>query len=338
MIKKILLNTLAFVLMLVLFNFIYERFFYQNDIKKHSEIYKSIQSVPNQTDVLYLGESSNITFRNSDTDKRSISEMMSDYLSDVTINDITQPASHAGIYKMLLQELDSSKQIKTVVITLNLRSFNAQWINSDLELPLQKALVLLRDNPPLINRIMLSFKNYDNRTKAERQHDIQKQWKKDEFVGLKEFPFKNVVEWDNWMANNENYTKTKRDLACHYIKGYGFQIDFDNNPRIKDFDEIVELAKERNWNLVFNLLAENTQKADELVGEDLTFMMNQNTQNLIKYYENKGVTVVNNLNRVEDEQFIDQNWTTEHYAEKGRKTIARNVAEALKKWHLNDSK
>jgi hypothetical protein len=43
--------------------------------------------------------------------------------------------------------------------------------------------------------------------------------------------------------------------------------------------------------------------------------------------------VVDNLEAVDDEQFIDQNWTTEHYAEKGRRIIAANVAKALKSWY-----
>jgi hypothetical protein len=67
-------------------------------------------------------------------------------------------------------------------------------------------------------------------------------------------------------------------------------------------------------------------------------MMNQNVEKLTNYFEAQGVIVVNNLNSVDDEQFIDQDWTTEHYAEKGRKTVAKNVAEGLKKWHKDDFK
>jgi hypothetical protein len=227
---------------------------------------------------------------------------------------------------------------KTLVVTLNLRSFNAQWIYSDLETPLQKSLVLLRDYPPLFNRFLLSFKDYDNRSEGVRNDDIHKKWLKDEFDMPANFQFKNVVEWDYWMANSGKYELAKIELACHYIKGYAFQIDLENNPRIKYFDDIITLAKERSWNIIFNLLAENTQKAKELVGENLIFMMNQNVEKLTNYFEAQGVIVVNNLNSVDDEQFIDQDWTTEHYAEKGRKTVAKNVAEGLKKWHKDDFK
>ena len=102
-----------------------------------------------------------------------------------------------------------------------------------------------------------------------------------------------------------------------------------SNPRIADFDNIVELARKKGWKLVFNLMAENVEKAGELVGEDLLFLMDENRKLLLNYYGSKGVMVVDNLNCVEDEQYIDQNWTTEHYTEKGRKTVARNVAGAI---------
>lgn len=334
----IFVRVLILAAMLVVFNFIYTQWFYKGDLQKYSKMINLVSDIPNGADIIYIGESSNITYREDDVDKRFISEFIGDFYPELKVYDITKPASHAGIYKQLLALIPNENKVKTIIVTLNLRSFNAQWINSDLEPSLQKNFVLIQPYPPLFNRFMLSFKNYDNRSESMRNDDIHKKWKKDKFEMPNGFQFKNVVEWDYWMANNELYNKEKSDLACHYIKTYGFQIDFDNNPRIQDFNDIVALAKERNWNLVFNLLAENTQKADDLVGEDLTFMMNQNAEKLIKYYENKGVVVVNNLNKVDNDQYIDQDWTTEHYAEKGRKIIAKNVAEELKKFHSKSFK
>jgi hypothetical protein len=134
---------------------------------------------------------------------------------------------------------------------------------------------------------------------------------------------------------NENGTRNqqKTELACHYIKAYGFQIDLAKHVRIKDLNDIIELAKKRDWKLVFNLMAENTEKALGIVGEDLLFLMEENRKKLVTYFENKGVTVVDNMYSVEDVDFIDQNWTTEHYAERGRKIIASHVADSLEKFY-----
>ncbi len=340
MFKEIAYRFVLLSVILIILNFIYSKWFYEKDLNEHSSsLIDKIRAVPNDADIIYVGESSNKTTREDDLDKRKISDFIGDYYPKLKVCDITKSASHAGIYKTLLRNIPEDNEVKTVVVTLNMRSFNAQWIYSDLETPLQKSALLLQPYPPLFNRFLLSFKGYYIKTPKENQEKIEKKWKQDEFHLPFDFKFKNVIEWNRWMAEsgikdeNGNYDQSQTELACHYIKGYAFQIDTLKNPRIKDFNEIIDLANQRNWNLVFNLLAENTEKAEQLVGEELIYMINKNAQILQDYFSRKGVVVVNNLNVVEDEQFIDQNWTTEHYAEKGRKEIARNVAKSLKTFH-----
>ncbi|NOZ46431.1 MAG: DUF4843 domain-containing protein, partial [Chlorobi bacterium] len=307
----------------------------------YSDVIELVRAVPNNADIIYIGESSNITTRNNDNDKRPISGLISDYFPSLKIYDITKPASHAGIFFTLLSRIPKSSNVQTIIVTLNLRSFNAQWIYSDLETPLQKSMVLLKNYPPLLNRFLLSFKAYDIKTKKERTMQIREKWKNDNLTFPYSFPYKNVIEWDKSMAikgirdTTGKFNLKQTQLACHYIKGYAFIIDTLNNPRIKDFDKIIKLSKKRGWNLVFNLLAENTQKAKELVGNNLIYLMNKNRKILIDYFENKGISVVDNLNSVNDEEFINRNWTTEHYAEKGRKIIAENVSKKLKEYYPN---
>jgi hypothetical protein len=47
-------------------------------------------------------------------------------------------------------------------------------------------------------------------------------------------------------------------------------------------------------------------------------------------YNKEGVIVVDNLELVKGIDYIDQAWTTEHYKQKGRQAIAKNLAEHLK--------
>ncbi len=337
--KKILLRVLLLSVLLVVMNYVYKTFFFEKDIQKYSNVINRVRSVPDSADIIYLGESSNITPRKDDKDKRPISAFIADYYPKLNVYDITKRASHAGIFYVLLENIPESSEVKTVIVTLNLRSFNAQWIHSKLETALQKSMVLLRPGPPLYNRFLLSFKAYDIKSVKERQKQVKRKWKRDEFHLPFDFRFHNVIEWDNYMSlkgfKNTDGTRNQKltELACHYIKGYAFQIDTLNNPRIKDFNKIVELAKKRNWNLVFNLMAENVEKARYLVGDTLVYFMDQNRKLLIDYYTHKGVTVVDNLDDIASDLFVDQTWTTEHYAEKGRKTIARNVADSLKKFY-----
>jgi len=330
------LRLVSLLLLLVVMNLVYKHFFFEKDLQKYSSLINLVRDVPLDADIIYLGESSNNTAGPDDQDRRKISDFIADYYPGLDLYDLTKPAAHAGIFKILLQQIPEESEVETVIVTLTLRSFNAQWIHSPLETSLQKSLVLLRPYPPLINRFLLSFKAYEIKTEEEREADFKMQWQEDTLHFPYEFPHSDVMQWDRWMAyegirdESGEIDRAQTELACHYIKAYGFQIDTLKNPRIADFDEIVELARKRDWKLVFNLMAENMEKAEELVGEDLCFLMNENRELLLNYYQSKGVLVVDNLSLVADEQYIDQNWTTEHYAEKGRKIVAKQVADALR--------
>ena len=65
--------------------------------------------------------------------------------------------------------------------------------------------------------------------------------------------------------------------------------------------------------------------------------MRRNRDYLMERYGGRdGVTVVNNLSLIRDVNFIDQDWTTEHYYEEGRRIIAGQLAWALKEFYPDD--
>ena len=329
--------------LLFVLNWIYVKWFYKTDVAEHSEILELVWQVEaDSCRIVYLGESSNITYGFEEPGRKKISEYLAEYFPNVKVGDITKEASHAQTFYYMLKNLHKKSTVETVVVTMNLRSFDARWIYSNLETPLRKQLVLMEDYPPLVNRFLLALKAYPIKSEAEWDSLTKMHWREDPLVFPYEFEWNNVYQWDSataWRGCN-NYEKVYDPnwtaLACHYIKSYGFQIR-DDNPRLKDFDDIVALCRKRGWHLIFNLIAENVDKANELVGKDLMYLMKQNHDYLMDRYGHlDGVTVVDNLNLVRDVNFIDQDWTTEHYYEEGRRIIAAHVAEALKAYYPDD--
>ncbi|MBL1280852.1 MAG: hypothetical protein COA33_011295 [Fluviicola sp.] len=324
-VKKIAIRIGALAAMLFVMNFIYTSFFFEGDLQEHSPIVNAIKSVPKKTTILYLGESSNVTYAESDANKNSISEMLDGLLKNEKVTDITKPAAHSGIYKTILENVADDSRIKTVIITLNLRSFAADWVFSELEAPLQKEMMLLQNCPPLYNRFLLSFRAYGTRSERKRFEKINVWWER-EFILPRNKKKMTVRRWqqqinETWEGSNiEN-----RELAKSYVNNFAFKID-KNHPRIKDLDAIVELAKKRGWNLLFNVLPENVDAIKTLVGNDLLVLMKKNTRFLTKRYEKEGVSVVNNLAQVRESDFIDKIFPTEHYDETGRMLIAKRLA------------
>jgi len=329
--------------LLVAMNWVYTKWFFEKDLLEHSDIIElPRQVVADSCQVVYLGESSNNTYGYAESDHRKISAMVSAYFPKVRVGDMTKSASHAQTYYNMLKQVPKDASVETVIVTMNLRSFDAGWIYSRLETALRKQIVLLQDYPPLMNRFLLAFKAYPIRSEEEWDAIARKHWKKDPLDFPYDFEWNNTHQWDSamawggWHGFDGQRDQQLTELACHYIKSYAFQIR-DDNPRIKDFDAIVDLCRERGWHLIFNLMAENVDKANELVGKDLLFLMKQNRDYLMQRYDTQeDVTVVNNLDMVRDVNFIDQDWTTEHYYGEGRHIIAHQVAQALRQYYPNE--
>lgn len=320
----------------LLCNLVYIKLFYAKDLIKHGDILNDLNNVIQETDIIYLAESSNLSYDNSDIDKRRLSEFVNDYFPSLKIGRINKGAIHAGNYLLLLENIPDTAKIKTVIVTMNLRSFGAGWINSKLETPLMKMDEFINPYfPRIINRFMISLTTFSNKTEEERLKLVKKQWKNDK-LDIPNFKYNSVYEWDKdlfksgILDSNGNRDDAKTNLTLQYVKNYAFRIDTLANPRIKDFDDITELCKLKGWNLIFNIVAENIEKAEQLCGLELGNLMRENRDLLVDRYTKKGAIVVDNMEAVSDDLFIDKDFPTEHYKQDGRKIVAKNVANRLK--------
>jgi hypothetical protein len=328
--------------LLVITNAIYVRWFYHDDIvEADAMLLFELDSLQNISDVIYFAESSNKTYSPYDTCAKSISELIQRQVPGVKIGTLQHGAYHAKGYLELIKNIDPGSRVNTVIVTMNLRSFGALWINSELETPLMKANVMYKKYPPIIKRMMLAFGEYDQKTWEERSRIIQYHWKHDKINVAPGFQYTSTSDWTGGhnMAGLDTFPdgtwdKARIAYACSFIMIMGFSIDANTNPRVKDFDEMVSVAKEKKLNLVFNLLPENVHYADSLGGHQLAMLMRQNRDFLVKRYNKDGVIVVDNLELVDGKNFIEQDRVNEHYDEVGRLLIATNIVNKANKYFV----
>jgi len=333
MTKTLLFKGLCFLALLAGLNLLYHYTLFQKDLAIHAPMALSIRPIQHASDVLYLGESSNATYAETDSTRQSISELTNAFFPALKIGAIDTGAVHAEVYKYWLYWLDRDPKPKAIVVTMNLRSFDAAWMHSKLEVPLQQSIRIMRPGPALWNRFLMSLEADTNNTEKKHEEAMLRDWRTVRLSNAYPFRYHTVHDWDSAMAWRQypplNENPEKIGLACHYIKAYAFEIK-EGHPRLRDFDEIVDWCGRQGIPLVFNLMAENIQYADSLVGKDLVFLMKTNRDFLVKRYTGMGVKVADNLELVEGKDFIDQGWTTEHYNARGRMRIARNLAQTLK--------
>ena len=335
-IRKLLFKTLMALLLLAALDVLYYFTLYPKDLEKHCSLMEVSQRAKDGVDIVYLGESSNRSSSKSDTDKRYISTMIGDLLPDHHVGNLSKDACHAGIYYDILRNIPRRSNVKTAIVTVNMRSFATEWLYSELEPALRKEQVMMRKGPALYRRMLLAFLPSTSWTEEERSDLMRMGFEQETLTFPYPFPYRNAIEWDTAVGrycvlfDGSRPSLDTIALACHHIKHFAFNLN-DNNPRIKDLDNIVTLCQKRGWQPVFNILAENVDQIDSLCGPDLLFLLNQNVQYVIDRYEAMGVITVNNLTAVRDTSFIDRDFPTEHSDQTGRMTIAENVAATLKR-------
>ncbi len=322
---KIATRILVLAMLLPALNWLYVHTSYKSYLFEEADQLLQVEKVAN-CDVVYTSASSNFSPDPWHESHKKISEFIGESNPELLIEAFNIPASHARIHTILLRRIPPSSSIRTVIATVNLRSFGADWQNSILETPLNKKNVMYADRPPLLNRFLVSLNFYDNKSDLERENIKLDLWAQTTLP--LERVKSNVIDWcaeEKW----GDWTNPKRQLADQFIKQYAFVLD-ESNATVHEFDAMIEICKERNWKLIMHILPENIEKADSLVGSDLTDLMVQNATWLERRFIGKGATVINNVDLLPSSCFTDKDFPTEHYNEVGRRSIASSFSNKLK--------
>ncbi len=283
-IKKIAVKGIILIVALIVLNFIYKVTLWKSDMEEYSGVYQKIENAKN-ADILYLGDCSDSYFGKENEGEKGIGQLLDSLLLDKNVETISEIGFHAGMYYSILNQVPDESKIKTVIVTMNLRSFSELIMNNYTSNSINQRLIILDNNyPVLLNRFFLSFRKAKLYTGDEYIAMRIKGWKENK-ITLQSTQYKTLYAWKQAFENgecanyNKNWNELMKEKGLAFITNYGFQINPKENLRISDFDKIVSLSNKRNWQLIFHLLPENIQESKELVGEYLIELIKYNRQN-----------------------------------------------------------
>jgi len=269
---------------------------------------------------------------------------------------------------------DSNSLRKTVVITVNMRSFGPSAMFNGNEASNQQEAIFYSNRMALLNRVFVSLHHYDNRDSREMER-AKTQWFRTKDLRLKggvgnhyfnthadgnmkpegEWYYHNTVKW--WLRDlQRQFAPVSGDadlarvmpMAEAYLKEFAFLLD-EENPRVKALDAIVEKCKREQVNVVFVLLMPNYDHANRLFGEELTQLMDYNMDFLRKRFAGwekeykQGdfkVGYVDVQRAYGDwaggQHYTDQWYPTEHVDAHIRQFIAKKTAEKILEFQYRD--
>jgi hypothetical protein len=313
---KMLLRLLVGVVVFFAANFWYvSSGLYQQERAKFSPMAAKLDSAFLHGDVVYLGESSNTSFNPwTDTFGYSVSEFLQMYLPQNRVRGVSHDGYHVGLFSQMLglmPEHWADTGRKTVVITVNMRSFGPSAMFNGNEASNQQEAIFYTRRLALLNRVYVSLHHYDNRDSREMER-AKTQWFRTKDLRLQggagqhygsthggpglqvtgeAWFYHNTVKW--WLRDLQRQfapVSGEADLARvmpmaeAYLKEFAFLLD-EENPRVKALDAIVEKCKREEVNVVFVLLMPNFDHANRLFGKELTLLMDENMDFLRKRFE-----------------------------------------------------
>ena len=352
---------------------------YKKERVKFSPVAGKLDSAFLYGDVVYLGESSNTSFNPwTDTFGYSVSEFLQMYLPQNRVRGVSHDGYHMGLFSQMLGLMpehwaDSGR--KTVVITVNMRSFGPSAMFNGNEASNQQEAIFYSHRTALLNRVYVSLHHYDYRDSREMER-AKTQWFRTrdlrigggagqhygsthgglglESAGEKWF-YHNTVKW--WLRDlQRQYAPVSGEadldrvmpMAEAYLKEFAFLLD-EENPRVQALDAIVAKCKQEQVNVVFVLLMPNFDHANRLFGEELTQLMDYNMDFLRKRFAgwekeyNKGDFKVGyvDVQRLYGDwaggqHYTDQWYPTEHVDAHVRRFIAQKTAEKILAFQYRD--
>jgi hypothetical protein len=152
---------------------------YKKERVKFSPVAGKLDSAFLYGDVVYLGESSNTSFNPwTDTFGYSVSEFLQMYLPQNRVRGVSHDGYHVGLFSQMLGLMpehwaDSGR--KTVVITVNMRSFGPSAMFNGNEASNQQEAIFYSHRTALLNRVFVSLHHYDSRDAREMER-AKTQW------------------------------------------------------------------------------------------------------------------------------------------------------------------
>jgi len=333
----------AFVLLfLVALNWLYVKTgLFEKDTRQFSRVKYRIDSAFSRGDIIYLGESSNTSFNPwTDTLNQSIGDFLQLYLPEAKVEQVTHEGYHPGLFKKMLNLLDGGQNsVKTIVLGVNIRTCGPSAMYNGNEASNQREALFYSRRPALLTRAFMGLHYYDNRNGKEMEGVKFKYWRTSALNKQFESRYPTALSWIDGIARiyDDSLPQEIKDMCGAYVKEFAFVID-DENPRVQDLKEIVELCNQKGVKLIFHILPPNREHAGMLFGRlrkdgtiekgnELLKFMDYNHDFLVKKFEDWKVDFIDNyvLQEAKSRRFTDQWYPTEHYDA----VIRRNIAESI---------
>lgn len=314
------LKAAAFFLVVFLLSVFIEAYLDDSNFPQFNEL---SESLGNNTEIIYFGDSTMRWTGLNDTDKRPIGDMLRDILGNVSVSVISNNAYHLGIYEEFSKYICSSEiRPKLVIFPINLRSFSPEWdtrpqyqFNDQIE-------QIKSNNNPFLNL----WKRFSRVFGGEKEGDDEIAWK-NQIVYFNTTPAGKVIDYNFQMTEKDPdiEEKIKKKFIYHYL----YNLDFSHR-KIASLNNTIKNYKNCGIKLLIYITPIDYQAGLKYIGPAFTGITKHNIEIVLATGNQNGQEIKNLAVDLGSEFFTYALNPSEHLDQSGRRHISEVLAKEIK--------
>jgi hypothetical protein len=278
-------------------------------------------------EILYLGDSVLERISKEDVDRRTLDQMVADYLvGKKHLLCISHPAYHLKIYYYLLKIFTRTRQKpKQVILPINMRNFSPQWdLNPAWQFDEEiNAVKNYLENP---RRKFQLFK-YSSSTyvlsEAEKRMEVTYPFTSLNRIGQ----FNELINSKPTTDSEKLYRKTQI-FIFHYLHPLT-----PAHPKILFLIKTLEMLRELKISVLIYITPINYQGGERLVGDGFINLIRANVDvirhSIALFLDNQDVRFMDLEETLTSDYFFNSDEASEHLNQHGREQLAKTIANEI---------
>ena len=297
----------------ILFLIIHIRSFHQLTVLEKAQKEK--------VDIVYFGDSSDTNYSNEDLDKRSISQMLKETLTNYSMVSISHPAYEADIFLEFCKYMVKQKYYpKVVIIPINMRSFSPSWDRNP-GWQFEKEKTILENK--LLFMFFKTIEAFDKNNK--RFNEITQS----EFENTEVFSGEKAVGIVKDFEKHEFRHYSEENMKNSILYFYMFSLKNDHR-KLKSLAEMAKILLENNIRPVFYITPIDYETGERYFPGEFSERLKNNVETIKSVLEENNFGVLDLSMDLKTNFFAWERYPNEHLNEKGRKYVTERIEEMIK--------
>jgi len=268
------------------------------------------RALKSDKDVIMFGSSVNDSYAPTDTDMRTIAEMLDSFMGEQSVIGISHGAYQADIYLEYVRYIINSGKKPIIIIPINLRYFSPEW---DLRpgYQFEKERYILNGLP--------YFGNYKYREITESEFENTTVYNGSESVGkVKDF-------LDVSRKESDKLSEARKGFVFHYMQPLKA-----NHRKLKSLSKICEIGIKNNLKIVMYITPIDYKYAEQLQIEGFRHQQCDNVSTIKSVLASCEIQLIDLSMALDSSYFFYNIRPNEHLNMRGRREVVKALKSAVR--------